>query len=66
MRPRWLIVHRIVLATVLPVLVRIPYRLAHGFLGLMGRLDLIVLPGQARVYERVAGPGAAVVPLADP
>lgn len=56
MQPRWMIVHRVVLSTVLPVLRRLPYSVAHRLLGLFGRLDLIVVPGQARRYEAaVAG-----------
>lgn len=51
MRPRWMIVHKIVLATVLPVLKLLPYLVAHRLLRLFGRLDLIVLPGQRRLYE---------------
>ena len=48
---RWMVVHKVVLRTVLPVLRRLPYRLAHGFLSLMGRLDLRVVPHQTKLYE---------------
>src|SRR4051812_41170339 len=48
---RWMIVHKVVLQTVLPVLRRLPYRLSIRFLGVMGRLDLIVVPKQSRLYE---------------
>src|SRR5258708_7569397 len=48
---RWMIVHKVVLQTVLPVLKRLPYRPAIGFLGVMGRLDLLVVPNQGRLYE---------------
>lgn len=53
---RWMIVHKVVLQTVLPVLRRLPYRLSIRLLGVMGRLDLIVVPHQTRLYEEaVAG-----------
>jgi len=48
---RWMIVHKVVLQTVLPVLRRLPYRLSIRLLGIMGRLDLIVVPHQTRLYE---------------
>src|SRR5271165_3068828 len=48
---RWMIVHKVVLQTVLPVLRRLPYRLSHGSLSVMGRLDLLVVPHQTRLYE---------------
>src|SRR5438445_706857 len=48
MRRRWMLVHRIVLQATLPVLLRLPYRLAVRLLGVMGRLDLLVVPGHAR------------------
>src|SRR3954452_6763304 len=53
---RWMIVHKVVLQTVLPVLRRLPYRLSIRLLGDMGRLDLLVVPHQTRLYEEaVAG-----------
>lgn len=55
---RWMIVHKVVLQTVLPVLRGLPYRFSHGFLSVMGRLDLIVVPGQAREYEAAVAEGA--------
>lgn len=58
MQPRWMIVHKIVLSTVLPVLRRLPYRVAHRLLGLMGRLDLMIVPGQARRYEAAVASAA--------
>lgn len=53
---RWMIVHKVVLQTVLPVLRRLPYRISIYLLGVMGRLDLIVVPRQTQLYEdAVAG-----------
>ncbi|AGA27120.1 lysophospholipid acyltransferase family protein [Singulisphaera acidiphila] len=53
---RWMIVHKVVLQVVLPVLRRLPYRLSIRLLGIMGRLDLLVIPHQTRLYEEaVAG-----------
>lgn len=49
---RWMIVHKVVLQTCLPVLRRLPYRLSIRLLGIMGRLDLIVVPNQTRLYEK--------------
>ena len=51
MTPRWMIVHKVVLKTVLPVLKCLPHRVSVGLLGLMGRLDLLVVPKQAALYE---------------
>lgn len=48
---RWMIVHKVVLKTVLPVLQRLPHRVSVALLGAMGRLDLILVPKQARMYE---------------
>ncbi|MDR3639183.1 MAG: hypothetical protein P4L84_35585 [Isosphaeraceae bacterium] len=45
---RWMIVHKVVLQVVFPVLRVLPYRLAYRLLGVMGRLDLLVVPNQAR------------------
>jgi KDO2-lipid IV(A) lauroyltransferase len=51
-----MIVHKVVLQTCLPVLRRLPYRVSIWWLGVMGRLDLIVVPHQTRLYEEaVAG-----------
>lgn len=58
MHRRWMLVHKIVLQAVLPVLRRMPYRLAVRALGVMGRLDLMVVPGQARYYESAVADGA--------
>ncbi|MHC5541362.1 hypothetical protein ACYOEI_24335 [Singulisphaera rosea] len=55
---RWMIVHKVVLQVVLPVLRRAPYRLSHAFLSLMGRLDLIVIPHQTRLYDEAVADGA--------
>ncbi len=55
---RWMIVHKVVLRTALPVLRRVPYRLAIRLLGVMGRLDLMVVPNQARHYESAVADGA--------
>jgi lauroyl/myristoyl acyltransferase len=55
---RWMIVHKVVLQTVLPVLRRLPYRHAISFLGVMGRLDLIVVPNQGRLYEEAVNQAA--------
>ena len=55
---RWMIVHKVVLQTVLPVLRRLPYRLSIRLLGIMGRLDLLVVPHQTRLYEQAVS-GAA-------
>ncbi len=55
---RWMIVHKIVLRTVLPVLRRLPYGLSQRFLSVMGRLDLIVVPQQARHYAEAVADGA--------
>jgi KDO2-lipid IV(A) lauroyltransferase len=55
MRQRWMIVHKVVLKTVLPVIRMLPHRLAHAWLGTMGRLDLLVIPQQEQRYcEAVA------------
>lgn len=51
MRQRWMIVHKVVLKTVLPVLRRLPHRIAVALLGAMGRLDLLIIPKQAALYE---------------
>jgi KDO2-lipid IV(A) lauroyltransferase len=48
---RWMIVHKVVLKTVLPVLRRLPHRVAVALLGAMGRLDLLVVPKQGALYE---------------
>ena len=48
---RWMIVHKVVLKTVLPVLRRLPHRVSVGLLGAMGRLDLVLVPKQARMYK---------------
>lgn len=48
---RWMIVHKVVLQVCLPVLRRLPYRLSIRLLGVMGRLDLLVVPNQGRLYE---------------
>ena len=48
---RWMIVHKVVLKTVLPVLRRLPHRVSVAMLGAMGRLDLVLIPKQARMYE---------------
>ncbi len=48
---RWMIVHKVVLQVVLPVLRLLPYRLSYKLLGVMGRLDLLVVPNQTRLYE---------------
>ena len=45
---RWMIVHKVVLKTVLPVLQRLPHRVSVALLGAMGRLDLVLLPKQAQ------------------
>ena len=58
MHRRWMLVHKIVLQAVLPVLRRVPYRLAVRALGVMGRLDLMVVPGQAKYYESAVADGA--------
>jgi KDO2-lipid IV(A) lauroyltransferase len=55
---RWMIVHKICLKTVLPVLRVLPHRLANFLLGVMGRLDLIVVPNQTRLYEAAVADGA--------
>jgi phosphatidylinositol dimannoside acyltransferase len=55
---RWMVVHKIVLTGVVPVLRWLPFRLAHWFLGVMGRLDLMVVPNQARLYEKAVADGA--------
>jgi phosphatidylinositol dimannoside acyltransferase len=55
---RWMIVHKICLKTVLPVLRLLPHRLANTLLGVMGRLDLIVVPNQTRLYEAAVADGA--------
>jgi lauroyl/myristoyl acyltransferase len=55
---RWMIVHKVALQAVLPVLRRLPYRLSVFVLGVMGRLDLIVVPHQARRYEQAVVDGA--------
>jgi KDO2-lipid IV(A) lauroyltransferase len=52
-----MLVHKVVLQAVLPVLRRSPYRLAHGFLSVMGRLDLIVVPQQAKRYRAAVAAG---------
>jgi KDO2-lipid IV(A) lauroyltransferase len=49
---RWRVIHKIVLAAVLPLLRQLPRRLAHRLLGVMGRLDFFVLPSQRRLYEQ--------------
>jgi len=49
---RWMIVHKVVLQTVLPVLKRLPYGLSIRLLGIMGRLDLWVVPKQTQLYEQ--------------
>src|SRR3954468_5383397 len=61
---RWWIIHRIVLQAVLPVLRRLPYRVSVFLLGVMGRLDLIVVPHQTALYERgvAAGGGGPAGP----
>jgi lauroyl/myristoyl acyltransferase len=56
---RWMIVHKVVLRTVLPVLRRLPHRVSVALLGAMGRLDLLLVPKQATMYE------AAVAEAAD-
>ena len=58
MRRRWMTVHKVVLRATLPVLRRLPHRLSHRLLGLMGRLDLVVVPGQGRRYEEAVAEGA--------
>jgi phosphatidylinositol dimannoside acyltransferase len=55
---RWMIVHKICLKTVLPILRVMPHRLANYLLGVMGRLDLIVIPNQTRLYEAAVADGA--------
>jgi KDO2-lipid IV(A) lauroyltransferase len=55
---RWMIVHKIVLRTVLPVLRRVPYQAAQRFVSLMGWLDLFVVPDQWRRYEAAVAEGA--------
>jgi KDO2-lipid IV(A) lauroyltransferase len=55
---RWMIVHKVVLQVVFPVLRLLPYRLAYRLLGVMGRLDLLVVPNQAREYEAAVAAGA--------
>jgi KDO2-lipid IV(A) lauroyltransferase len=48
---RWMVVHKVVLKTVLPVLQHLPHRLSVSLLGAMGGLDLVLVPKQARLYE---------------
>ncbi|HEY2158507.1 MAG TPA: lysophospholipid acyltransferase family protein [Isosphaeraceae bacterium] len=48
---RWMIVHKVVLKTVLPVLRRLPHRVSVALLGAMGRVDLLVVPKQGAMYE---------------
>ena len=55
---RWMVVHKVVLKTVLPVLRHLPHRAAVGLLGTMGRLDLMVLPGQAAKYREAVSEAA--------
>jgi KDO2-lipid IV(A) lauroyltransferase len=55
---RWMIVHKICLKTVLPVLRVLPHRMSNFLLGVMGRLDLIVVPNQTRLYEAAVADGA--------
>jgi len=55
---RWMIVHKVVLQVVFPVLRVLPYRLAYWCLGVMGRLDLVVVPNQAREYEAAVASSA--------
>src|SRR4051794_15003117 len=55
---RWMVVHKIVLTGVLPALRWLPYRVAYWWLGVMGRLDLGLVPNQARLYERAVAGGA--------
>ena len=54
---RWMIVHKVVLQVMLPVLRVLPYRLSYKLLGVMGRLDLIVVPHQTRLYETAVAEG---------
>ncbi len=55
---RWMIVHKVVLKTVLPVLRRLPHRVSVALLGAMGRLDLLLVPNQAKKYETAVAEAA--------
>jgi lauroyl/myristoyl acyltransferase len=55
---RWMIVHKVVLKTVLPVLQRLPHRVSVALLGVMGRLDLAVVPKQCLMYESAVAEAA--------
>ena len=48
---RWMVVHKVVLKTILPVIKFLPHSVAHAWLGTMGRLDLLVIPNQAKEYR---------------
>jgi phosphatidylinositol dimannoside acyltransferase len=48
---RWQVWHKFWIRVVLPPLRLMPYRLAHLLLGLMGRLDLFLVPNQGKLYE---------------
>ena len=58
---RWMIVHKVVLKTVLPVLQCLPHRVAVELLGAMGRLDLVVVPKQDEKYEAAVSKAARLL-----
>ena len=51
-------VRKIIWQAVLPVLRRLPYRLAVSLVGVLDHLDLLVTPDRARRYERAVAAGA--------
>ncbi len=55
---RWMVVHKVVLKTVLPVLRHLPHRASVAILGAMGRLDLTLVPKQAKLYEAAVAEAA--------
>ena len=56
---RWMVVHKVILKTVLPVFRRLPHRVSVGLLGAMGRLDLTLVPKQAQLYEAAVADASA-------